>query len=159
MLIKTIVNGKAIPLSPQEALIHALVMGLSRMNNPNFIHWTHDKNVKVTKFSVQQLSDEGYEAFAEGSVNVGKTKIPEDTFYTAKLYDFVIHYKSTKDPIGAPHLDVVAFSISPANVNPSANVGPIPTPAVKESGMNVLGEILPASGGKVSTRARVPGKN
>ena len=148
MIIKTITKqGKAIPLSPKEALVPALVLGLTGKNDREFIYWTHDKAPTVSTFDVQSLPDDNYEAKATGTFFLGKTKIPSDIFYTPKLCDFSIHYMSSKDPIGAPHLTVVSMDVSLASTDPSQNVGIVPENSTVAC--LTLGEITPSVGGKI----------
>lgn len=152
MIIKNIKAGNAIPYTPEEALFYAIRVGLSQMKDPDFVYWITDaKDLKVHTFSVQKLAGADYEAFSTGTVLVGKTEVPADIFQIPKAYQYKIHYKSAKDPIGQPHLAVPEFDISVISTNPADNVGPLPEEALnKDLKKDIsLGEIIPSSGGKV----------
>lgn len=150
MLIKSVTTkGDAVSFTPAEALIHAVKIGLSSKNGSNFIYWSNDKAVPTSKFVVQNVDNENnYEAFAEGVVNAGKTSVSSDMFFAPTAHHFSIHYKSAKDDMGLPHLQVVSFSLNKVNTNPAENVGPIPELQTRESLMTSVGEIVPSSGGK-----------
>jgi len=155
MLIKSITKeGNAVPLSPQEALPHAVAIAVSLKNDSEFIYWTADKNI-VAPLNVHQLGEGEYEANAVGTVMVGRTKIKGDVSYLPKLHNFAVYFKSSKNEIGIPHVSIVSSSFTPVSSDPSKNVGPIPELAVRDTivPLNTLGEIVPSSGGKVSSRS------
>ena len=147
MIIKSVTaKGDAVPYTPREALVYAVRLGLSSLNDTTQVFWSHDPSPTATTFDVQQLEDTNYEAKATGTTLVGRTTLPNDVFCMPKLYEFDIHYKSSKDPIGAPHLSIISFQAKPTSTNPADNVGLVPVSAPSEP--LSLGEIVPTSGGK-----------
>jgi hypothetical protein len=146
MLIKAVTQeGSAIPLSPEEALNPAIVIGLAQKNNSEFVLWTTEK-AKVTSMAVHPKGNGQYEAFAEGTCFVGKTRVADDAFFTDKPHSFKIHYSSSKDEIGAPHVTVNSFEIEPISGLQSTG----PEGAVSAEGMN-LSEAKP-QGGRINTK-------
>lgn len=137
MLIKSVTkDGTAIPLTPEEALTPAVAIGLSTKNNSEFIFWTHEK-AHATSLSSHPKDDGGYEAFAEGTCVVGKTRVKDDQFFDGKPHTFKIHYGSSKDEIGAPHVAVTSFEMSPMTVYQGTGASQIaqqPAPAKAEGG-------------------------
>lgn len=124
MLIKNVTKrGEAVPYSPQEALVHAIAFAVAKQQSTEFVYWVGPGALKVTSFSHTDSGDGGYDAFSSGVVKIGKTRIADDKFFVEKPYDFSIHYKSSKDDLGAPHLDIVEFSFEPTETNPSKTVG------------------------------------
>lgn len=122
MLIKTVTQeGAAVPLSPKEALTPAVVIGLSQKNDMEYVYWTEEQ-AAASSLSVHPRENGEYEAFAEGSCVVGKTRVADDRFFVGKPHSFKIHYSSSKDEIGAPHLVVNSFELAPLSTN--AATGP-----------------------------------
>lgn len=160
MLIKGVTpGGDAIPLTPQEALSAAIALGLSSKNNDEFVFWLGDKNVRAEQMIVTPKNDKDYDAFVEGACTVGKTRIIDDKFYTARPHRFKIHYMSAKDEIGAPHVKVESFEMSALETDPSKMVGEVDRTNVSIAAVD--GEITPQTappqvqgGGRVNTGRR-----
>lgn len=153
MLIKNVTkDGLAIPLSPQEALKHAIAAGLSQKNNSEFVFRTTTKPV-VSSFTTHPQDGGGYEAFGEGTCTVGKTRLSDDAFFVEKTCKFKIHYASAKDAIGAPSLAVNSFSYD--EVKSAASSGPAKDQEITEAyqiSSKLMDEEEKNVGGKVSTK-------
>lgn len=151
MLIKGVTKkGDAIPLSPAEALTAAIGMGLSQKNNSEYVYWLGSKTVKTEAFQANTQPDNVYDAFSEGVCSVGKTRVLDDKFFDAKPYRYKIHYKSSKDDFGLPHVSVESFDLTPAETNPAKMVGEVNRENVS---LNLSGEIEPTNkGGRVTAR-------
>lgn len=118
MLIKQITKkGDAVPLTPQEALKHALQRALAFLSEPGKVYWLGAEVVSADELSVTQGEGDSYEAVASGSCYVGHTLTAEDKFFTAKPHSFRVHYRSSKDDIGVPDISIVScnFEKAPAN--------------------------------------------
>jgi hypothetical protein len=140
MIIKSVAkNGDAVEYNPEEALAPAVTIAAAKQLNKEFVFWV-GSTPKASSFRSAPQNGGGYEAFAEGIVEIGKTRINDDKFFLAKPYSFSIHYRSSKDEIGAPHIDVVSFTYEPTDRNPSKVSGPVEKSAPKPQG------------GKVSTK-------
>jgi hypothetical protein len=145
MLIKSVTkNGDAVALSPEEALIPAINIGLSIKNNSEFVFWTADKAAEVSNFSIHPKDKGQYEAIASGSINIGKTRVSDDQFFVAKPHSFQIQYNSSKDEIGAPHINVASFEMEAIDTNPANYSGPAPVVLKKED--------MSIKGGKITSK-------
>lgn len=146
MLIKGVTKkGDAIPLSPREALSAAVGIGLSQKNDESFVFWLGSKDIEVeaSQFHVTTKPEDQYDAVAEGLCLVGKTRVKDDKFYVARKHAFKIHYRSAKDEIGVPHVEVTDFEAVPVETNPANLVGEVDRTNVSIQSLN--GEMTPQS--------------
>ena len=125
MLIKSVTkSGDAVPFSPEEALTHAVAIAVSKQQSSDFIYWVVASTpMQVSSFSHTNSVGGGYDAYSAGVVKIGKTRIADDKFFIEKPYKFKIHFQSSKDELGAPHLNVVDFNYTLVEMNPSKAVG------------------------------------
>ena len=153
MIIKGITKkGDAIKYTAEEALPHAIKIAVANLLDSEFVYWIGTSSAPLT-FSSSAKDDGEYEAFATGIVSIGKTRIADDKFLLPKNYNFKIHYRSSKDEIGAPHLEVADFSYEPTQMNASKGVGP--ADADNSSPFPTTGELIPTpvkQGGTISKK-------
>jgi hypothetical protein len=72
-----------------------------------------------------------WEAWAEGTVNVGKTIGATDLFHKPVPHTFKLHYKLAKDEWGIPDIAIVGVpELTPIERDPSKMAGPIPADPV-----------------------------
>lgn len=143
MLIKGInKKGDAIPYSPFEALPTAVTRAAKAMNTLEMIYWVDKSTVEASAFRSSTPDKNGYwEAWAEGTVSVGRTKTKGPVFYVPKKHSFKIHYKSAKDEFGIPDIAMASPPvIDTIETNPSKMIGF--TPANKPLAV-VSGELKP----------------
>ena len=144
MLIKGITKkGDAIPLTAKEALPYAINIALSAQNTTDWVFWLDPKSVKAQAFSENSKgNNKGYDAFSSGTFRLGKTRAQDDRFFSPKDHAYEIHFESSKDEIGAPHVTVVSFKMEQISTNPAKNIGKVEidnTPVARMS----LGELAP----------------
>lgn len=144
MLIKGITkNGDAVPLTAKEALPFAINIALSQKNDTEWVFWLEPKSVNAIQFSENNKgNNKGYDAFSEGTFKLGKTRAKDDRFFTPKQHSYKIHYSSSKDEIGAPHVSIESFEIQELSTNPAKNVGKIEVENTPVARMSV-GELQP----------------
>jgi hypothetical protein len=149
MLVKGVTkNGDAIPLSPREALPAAMAIAVAAWGS-DFVHWLGSQDFKVEKFDSTIKAKNDYDAVSTGTCLIGKTRVADDRFYAAKPYSYDIHFKSSRDEIGTPHVSVVSFKAEPLETDPSKLVGEVDT---KNEKPQEDGEIKPQAGGRVKSR-------
>lgn len=118
MLIKQVTKkGDAIPLSPQEALKPALQRALAAQSTAQKVLWLDGAVLIADSVQVTQGDGDLYEAVATGTCMVGHTITETDQFHNARPHSFRVHYRSAKDDIGVPDIDIVSavFSRTPQN--------------------------------------------
>lgn len=148
MLLKRIDGkGQAVPMTPAEALYHAVVGGLKGINSQEFVYWTPKGSVKASSPVAFFTHPDGvWEATAEGEFMLGKTRVRDDQFFDAKKATFRIGYKSSKDEIGLPDITVTSFSYELVQTNPSRASGPVDNTQVEAP--LVTGELTPERTGR-----------
>jgi hypothetical protein len=152
MLIKGITKkGDAVPLTAQEALPYAINIALSQGNTTDWVYWLETKSVKVLQFSENNKgNNKGYDAFSEGTFKLGKTRAKDDRFFTPKEHTYKIHFESSKDEIGAPHVKVVSFNMEIKSTNPAKNIGKVEVDNTPVARMSV-GELTPDASEQAET--------
>ena len=163
MLIKKITQkGKPIPYTPKEAIPFAVARSAKVKSTLAVVYWVDRRSIIVTSFKSGPTDTEGgWEAWAEGTVAVGKTMASTGKFHVTKSHAFNTHYKSGKDDLGVPDIVVLDDStLDLLEVNPSKLVGDVP---VNVPPITILGEVeptLPApKAGVLRARRAVADKN
>jgi hypothetical protein len=126
MLIKTIDReGSAVPHAPAELVYAAVVKGLKQKNSPEWIYWAPKQAVRVEGKveSTTNPLDQTWQASATGECSIGKTSVRTEKFYDAKKCTFSVVYKSSKDELGLPDIEIVSFKFDEIETNPAKMVG------------------------------------
>ena len=143
MLIKRVTSkGKPVPYTAEEAVGFAVARSAKIKNTMEVIYWIDRKSIVTTKFhSAPTDTNGGWEAWAEGTVHVGKTVAKTGKFHTPKAHAFKTHYKSGKDDWGIPDIVVLPDSVLDlTETNPAKMVGAVPE---KTNPINIIGEVKP----------------
>lgn len=150
MLIKRIdAKGRAVPMTPEEALYAALVSGCKNKSDSEWVLWAQKDGIKLDS-PVSHHTDTitgNWEATAKGTCLIGKTKVFSDKFYDPKKCTFSVSYKNTKDEIGLPDIEVTAFTFSPIETNPAKQAGAIQVDNSTAAPL-VVGELIPEPTGR-----------
>lgn len=128
MLIKSITQkGDAVPLTAAEALRPAVTRACKACNTLDIIYWVDTRTVKETSLTSRADKDGVWEAWAEGTADIGKTITKTDEFIHPTPHTFKMHYKLSKDEWGIPDIEMVGIpELIPVERDPSKMVGPIP---------------------------------
>lgn len=124
MLIKGVVSktrgsrrrGDPILFTPHECLPKAIEYATSKKDGSEFIYWVRKGSLEETSnsFKATEVDKEGnWVASSRGTVLLGKTHIAKDRFYEPKKYKYSIEYRSAKDHLGLPDIEVTSFDASP----------------------------------------------
>ena len=120
MLVKAVTKkGEAVAYTPAEGIPFAVNYGVKRLSTKDRIYWVHKETIKVLTNPSTVNAKGGWEASATGTMMLGYTDVATDLFYDAKPYSFNIQYKTSKDHLGLPDLEVVLFEATPLSTNPS----------------------------------------
>jgi hypothetical protein len=115
MLIKSMKGrGKPAIHSPEEALRFAIEYAVSGKSTKEKIFWVKKNDFKVSK-QHSTVNKGGWEAHAQGTLMLGHTVVATDKFHRPAEHNFVIHYKTAKDDLGLPDLEVVSCTLTPVN--------------------------------------------
>jgi hypothetical protein len=118
MLIKSVAKtstkkgpkkGTAIPYSHDEAALFAVERGVKGMNSKEKIFWVLRKSIKVSVTGANSEKDGNYRATASGTALVGYTDVATDEFHSPKLCNIDISWKSVKDRMGLPDIEITEF--------------------------------------------------
>lgn len=132
MLIKgTTGKGDAIPLTAKEALKHAVGRLCKAVSTLDIVYWLDPRTVVETAFQSLADKDGVWQAWAEGTADIGYTDAKTNNFHVPTPHTFKLHYKLSKDEWGLPDIEVVGQpEFAPIERNPSKLAGPMPEPAV-----------------------------
>lgn len=110
-------KGTPILFKPQELVGAAINTGMQFMSDSKTVYWVVKDSVQIAPngFRSQDTIDQsnpkkpqkGWHAFASGSVKLGKTDTATDRFFEPRLYSFSVEYKSSKDDLGLPDIEVL----------------------------------------------------
>lgn len=133
MLIKgTTRRGDAIPLTAKEALKHAVGRLCKFLNTRETIYWVDQRSIKETMFKSLADKDGVWEAWAEGTADIGFTDAKTNLFHKPRPHTFKVNYKLDKDEWGIPDIAIVGTpEISPIERNPAKLAGPMPDPTIR----------------------------
>lgn len=131
MLIKgTNRKGDAIPLTAREALKHAVGRLCKAVSTLDIVYWLDARTVVETAFKSMADRDGVWEAWAEGTADIGYTDAKTNNFHVPIPHTFKVNYKLCKDEWGLPDITVVGQpEFAPIERNPSKLAGPMPDPA------------------------------
>ena len=115
LTVKGIVKGNAVPMSPQESAVFAVLLAFSKAQDDNHIYWAMEKSVKFDGPVTTQPGDKKGQwlAHCRGTVNVGKTHKKTDRFHDAKPHTFSISFKNKLDGFGLPAIELVDSQLAP----------------------------------------------
>ncbi len=126
MLIKGIEKGgKAIPITPKEAIPHAVQYGVKSKNTSDTIFWVDPKTVAVSSFHHNTTDDGNWTAQVSGQAMIGHTDVATDQFHVGKLCNFSVKYRSGRDSFGIPDIVVDNFDYTKIETNPAKRIGPV----------------------------------
>lgn len=128
MLIKGVTRkGDAIAYSAEEALKAAVERVAKANNTLDVVYWIDNTSIVKSSFSSTNHADGTWEAWAEGTVNVGKTITRTDEFLQPVPHAFKVHYRLTKDDWGLPDIILPTDStLTPLERNPAKLAGGMP---------------------------------
>lgn len=134
MLIKgTDRKGNAIPMNAQESLAAAIGRACKALNTLERVYCPDLRTVKVEGQVKSLVGKDGlWEAWAEGTADIGFENTKTGNFHHPAPHTFKIHYKLAKDEWGLPDLEMVDTpEVTPIERNPSKLAGgPIPVAEV-----------------------------
>lgn len=167
MLIKTTVKGKGrgagnpVLYTPEECAVFAVQYGVSSLNTQEELYWVHKDSIKIEEFSCAVAGDNGvtWTAAAKGTAMVGKTIVNTDEFFAPRPYSFQVLYKSAKDHLGLPDIEVVEMKMGPTESNPSVLMGfedktiPEAPPAARFDKLADVGEVIAEAKSGISQKS------
>jgi len=132
MLIKgTTKKGDAIPLTASEALKHAVVRLCKTLSTLDVVYWLDNRTVKETSFQSMVDKDGKWEAWAEGTADIGKTDAHTNAFHVPVPHTFKVNYKLSKDEWGIPDIEIIGTpEFTPIERDPQKLMGIVPAPPV-----------------------------
>jgi hypothetical protein len=128
MLIKGVKKKKGIPLTPDEAVAHAVVYGLRKLDMSKVVKWAFKNTLKAGSAQVSPKDKKkggGWIATASGTIDIGTTDVKTGRFSKARPHTFSVEYESTKDRLGQPDIKVNKFDHAPIEMNPAKGVPPV----------------------------------
>lgn len=130
MLIKgTTRKGDPIPMDARGALKAAVERLCKAVNTLETVYWVDKRTIKETKFQSLVDKDGKWEAWAEGTANIGKTDAKTNHFHKPRPHTFKVHYRLAKDEWGIPDIEIVSPpEFAAIDRNPWNSTGPIPVP-------------------------------
>jgi hypothetical protein len=128
MLIKGITKkGNAIPLTPQEAFKPAVRRACKALNTLDKVYVVDHRTIKQGTFKHMTHPDGNWEAWAEGTANIGHVDVHTGQLHNPIPHTFKLYYKLSKDEWGIPDIAMADMpEITPIERDPSKMVGPIP---------------------------------
>jgi len=123
MLIKSVVaktkgrrrRGDVVPFTPHELLGKAIEYAVGKQDMKEYVYWVQPRSIqeKPNAFHSAVVGKEGeWTASSKGHVKLGKTCIKTDKFYEPKLYTYAVDYRSHKDHIGLPDIEIDRFEMN-----------------------------------------------
>jgi hypothetical protein len=127
MLIKGTKKGNAIPMDPKTAVKHAVGRACKVMNTLETVYWADSRTVKLNPDGLKFMTDKDgvWEAWAEGTANIGKTVTKTGLFHKPRPHAFKLHYKLAKDEWGIPDIALMSPpEVAPVENNPAKMLVP-----------------------------------
>jgi hypothetical protein len=128
MLIKSVIKqgnrgGEPVLYTAEECATFAVEYGVRSKNTLDTVYWVPRNSVKVDNVSSSKGDTGSWAAEATGTAMIGKTIAKTDEFFEPKLHSFHVKYKSSKDNLGLPDIQIVEMTIAPVSTNPTDLMG------------------------------------